>query len=71
MSKDCNRMSKGELESELRRLRSDLEDLEETVAFHFANTAAHIPGSSVAGAEEEREELKRKIAEVEKLLSEK
>ena len=69
MSKEYNTMSRSELELELKRLRADLDDLEETAAFHFANTAAHISGSSVARAEEEREELKKQIAEVEKLLS--
>jgi hypothetical protein len=69
MPKGYNTMSRSELEAELKRLRADLEDLEETVAFHLANTAAHISGSSVAKAEEEREELKKQIAEVEKLLA--
>jgi hypothetical protein len=68
--KEYNTMSRSELEAELKRLRADLEDLEETVAFHLANTAAHISGSSVARAEEEREALKAEISEVEKLLSE-
>ncbi|MEJ2697102.1 MAG: hypothetical protein P8013_10690 [Candidatus Sulfobium sp.] len=71
VSKDYETLTRSELESEIRRLKSDLEDLEETVAFHFANTSAHIPGSSVARAEEEREALKAQIAEVERLLSEK
>jgi archaellum component FlaC len=69
MPREYSTMSRSELESELRRLKADLEDLEETVAFHLTNTAAHISGSSVARAEEEREELKKQIAEVEKLLS--
>lgn len=69
MSKDYSSMSKDELELEIKRLKSDLEDLEETVAFHLANTAAHIPGSSVARAEEEHETLKAQIEEIEKLLS--
>lgn len=70
MPKEYNLMSRDELESELKRLRADLEDLEETVAFHLANTAAHISGSSVTQAEEEQEELKTEIATVEKMLSE-
>ena len=51
-------------------MKADLEDLDETVAFNFANTAAHIPGSSVSRAEEERETLKTQIANIEKLLLE-
>lgn len=70
MLKDYSVMNRSELELELKRLRADLEDLEETVAFHFANTAAHISGSSVARAEEEREALKKEISKIEKLLSE-
>ena len=70
MSADYNAMSRAEIEHELKRLISDLEDLEETVSFHFNNTAAHISGGSVARAEEERETLKAQIANIEKRLSE-
>jgi hypothetical protein len=70
VSADYNAMSRAEIERELKRLISDLEDLEETMAFHFTNTAAHIPGSSVARSEEESQTLKAQIARLEKLLSE-
>ncbi len=62
-------MDKTGLEAELKRLRANLEDLEEVLEFNFTNTSAHIPGRIVAKDEEELEKLKIEIAKIEKLLS--
>jgi len=59
-------MSKVELEAELRRLRDDLEDLEETFQFHMRNTSDHISGSVVAKGEEELKRLKLEIDKIKK-----
>ena len=69
MLKDYSKMNKSEREAELRRLKEDLEDLEETFQFHMRNTSAHISGRSVAKGEEELERLKREIDKIMKLLS--
>ena len=69
MLKDYSRMDRDEREAELRRLREDLEDLEETFQFHMRNTSAHISGRAVAKGEEELERLKREIDKIMKLLS--
>jgi cell shape-determining protein MreC len=69
MSKSYGLMSKTELELELKRLKENLEDLEELFNFNFTNTSAHISGKVVAKDEEELEKLKREIAKIEKLLS--
>ncbi len=66
---DFNSMSKVELELTLKRLESNLEDLEETINFNFTYSAAHIGGSQVRKDEESLIELKEKIKEVKKLLS--
>lgn len=62
-------MSKVELENELKRLKDNLEDLEETFQFHLKNTSEHIPGRIVAKDEEEIEKLRREIDKLEKVLS--
>lgn len=69
--KDYESMGRAELEGELRRLRENLEDLEETLGFYYSATQAHIPGSFVRQDEEELRELKEDIALVERLLGEK
>lgn len=69
MSKSYGLMSKTELELELKRLKENLEDLEELFNFNFTNTSDHISGKVVAKDEEELEKLKREIAKIEKLLS--
>lgn len=71
MVKDYESMSRAELEDELRRLRENLEDLEETLGYYYTSTQAHIPGSFVKQDEEEVNELKRGIARLEELLSRK
>jgi len=42
MLKDYSAMSEAERKAELRRLRDDLNDLEETFQFHMKNTSDHI-----------------------------
>ena len=68
MFKDYNSMSKEELATELKRLKSDLEDFEETSQFYLMNSSAHISGKTVAKYEKEFIMLKDAIAKVEKLL---
>ena len=69
MLKDYSELSEAERRAELRRLREDLEDIEETFQFHMRNTSAHISGRAVAKGEEEIERLKREIDKITKLLS--
>jgi hypothetical protein len=69
--KEYKSMGQAELERELRRLRENLEDLEETVGYYYSVTKTHIPGSFVKQDEEELRELKEEIALVEGLLREK
>jgi hypothetical protein len=65
---DYNSMSKDELESALKRMQSNLEDLEETIKFNFAYSAAHIGGKQVRKDEEILRELKEEIARVKEIL---
>ena len=60
---------KPELEQKLKSLKDELEDLEDAIAFNLMNTSAHIPGGHVRKDEELLEELKGKIAEIEKTLN--
>jgi len=69
MSKDYSIMSKDELSAELRRLKNELEDLEDTFQFNLANTSAHLSSGAVTAHEEEIAELKEQIAKVESLLA--
>ena len=69
MLKDYNSMSKIELEAELRRLKDNLEDMEETFQFHMRNTSAHISGRVVNKGEKELERLGTEIKKIKKLLS--
>ena len=69
MSKDYSTMSKVELETELRRLKDDFEDFEETYKFHLKNTSDHISGSVVTKGEKELERLKIEIDKIKRMLS--
>jgi uncharacterized protein (UPF0210 family) len=64
-----NFMTKSELEQKLKSLKDELEDLEDAIAFNLMNTAAHIPGGHVRKDEELLEELKKKIAGIERELN--
>lgn len=66
--KDYLQMGPEQLEAELKRLRDNLEDLEDTFAFNLTNTSAHLNSGVVAEAEEELQELKDEIAKVQSLL---
>ncbi len=66
---DSDAMSKAELELNLRRLKDNLEDLEETIHFNFAHSAAHIGGGQVRKDEESLSLLKDEICRIEELLS--
>jgi len=61
-------MSREELEAELRVLRENLEDLEETLSYYYSATQAHIPGSFVRKDEAELKELREEIKRVEEML---
>ncbi len=57
------------LEARLKRLKEDLEDMEETLSFNLLHSSAHIPGRQVRQDEECLEELKKEISRIEKILS--
>ena len=60
-------MSKKERAAMLQKLKSELEDFEETSDFHLMNSTAHISGKTVEQYEEKLNTLKDTILEVEKL----
>ncbi len=59
---------KTEIRETLNRLRAELEDLEETIAFNFMNTSAHIGGGQVRKDEEALKALREKISSLERRL---
>ena len=63
-------MSKAELESNLKKLKNDFEDLEETITFNFANSSSHIGGGQVRKDMVCLEELKAEICQIESILEE-
>jgi hypothetical protein len=67
MIRNYNAMSKKERAAMLQKLKSELEDFEETSHFHLMNSTAHISGKTVEQYEEELNTLKDTILEVEKL----
>jgi hypothetical protein len=71
MAKDYASMNKEELEKELKRLKDNLEDLEETLSYYYSATQAHIPGGFVKQDEQELKDLREEIAQVEELLKSK
>ncbi len=66
---DHQEMSRTELESALKRLRFQVEDLEEMIGFDYTFTSAHIGGSQVRKDENKLTELKEQISLIERLLS--
>ena len=66
---DYSAMSRTELESHLTRLKSNFEDLEETIAFNFSNTTSHIGGSQVRKDIDMLNEMKQEIRSIESMLS--
>jgi hypothetical protein len=66
---DYSSLSKTELDLILKRLQSSFEDLEETINFNFAHSAAHIGGGQVRKDEESLIKLKEEICKVKKYLS--
>jgi hypothetical protein len=62
-------MSKAELESHLKRLKSNFEDLEQTITFNLANSCSHIGGGQVRKDMDCLEELKAEICMIERILS--
>jgi hypothetical protein len=71
MKKDYNAMNMAELNLELKRLKDNFEDLEETVRFNFTYSSAHIGGEQVKKDEESLRRLKEEISIIEQLLSKK
>jgi hypothetical protein len=67
---DTRTMKKKDLESTLRRLEADLEDLEETMRFNLSHTTAHIGGGQVRRDEEMLDQLRREISRIRALLQE-
>ena len=63
-------MQKTDLETQLKNLEADLEDLEETVRFNLSHTSAHIGGSQVKRDQEILEEMRQEIARLRTLLKE-
>jgi len=63
-------MNKLELETELKKLKAELEDLEETISFNLMHTGAHIPGRHVREDEERLNALKEEITKIEQRLNE-
>ncbi len=67
-------MTTEELKSELKRLKDNLCDLEETHSFTFVKTSVHIGATKAQAMQEEFEKECRengeKIAEIEKVLRE-
>ena len=74
MSKLLEDMTVDELRVELKRLRDNLEDLEETHSFTFAKTSVHIGASKAQNLQEEYDEevktFNAQIAKIESLLKE-
>lgn len=66
---DYNSVDITELETMLARLQRELEDVEETIDFHFTYTSAHIGGHKVRKDEERLKQLKRDIANIKEVLS--
>jgi hypothetical protein len=58
---DYNLMSKAELETIVKRLKDNFEDLEETINFNFNYSSAHIGGNQVRKDEERLIKLKGEI----------
>lgn len=69
MKKDYTVMNKNDLQLELKRLRDNLDDLEETIQFNLTHTSAHISGEKVKKDEESLGMLKHEIATIEQILS--
>ncbi|MBE0426877.1 MAG: hypothetical protein IBX72_09555 [Nitrospirae bacterium] len=68
---DYSLISKAELKLELKRLRVNLHDLEETMQFNSTYSSAHISGEQVKKYEESLTVLKNEIAAIEQILSQK
>ena len=66
---DYNLADTTELETMLARLQCELEDVEETIDFHFTYTSAHIGGHEVRKDRERLEQLKGNIANIKAVLS--
>ncbi len=64
-------MDRAELELQLKRLKSSLEDLEEMINFNLTYAGDHIGGGEIRRDEERLRELKEEIRRVEELLSRK
>lgn len=65
MEKDYSVMTAAEISVEIRRLKDELEDLEDTFTFNLTNTSAHLRSGIVAEHEDEISELTKKIAVLE------
>ena len=66
---DYGSISKSELETILKRLKSRYYDLEETISFNFTYSTAHIGGRQVRKDVDMLNELKAEIGRIEVILS--
>lgn len=69
MEKALEKMSREELERELKKLLDDLEDIEDTFNFNLTHTSAHLSSALVAEHEAELEEMRGRVARVKRLLN--
>ena len=74
MGKKFEKMGVDELKAELKRLKDNLCDLEDTHSFTFGRTSVHIGATQAQNLQEEFDqecrEYNDKIAEIERLLRE-
>ncbi len=75
MEKKFEEMTIDELKAELKRLKDNLCDLEDTHSFTFGRTSVHIGATQAQNLQEEFDqecrEFNEKIAQIERLLAEK
>ena len=69
--KEPGDMTAGELEEYLSALQNELEDLEEERAFVLGQTGLHVSAGAVKNYESQRERLRDRITEAERILQEK
>lgn len=65
---ELENMTTEELIAELKRLQNELEDLEDTFNFNMANTPDHHNEGMIREHEDEMDEYRQRIRQVEKLI---
>lgn len=69
MDHDFSQMTTLELISTRSRLEDDLADLEETAAFHSANSPSHVTTAERQRESDRQQRIKDEIAEIDLLLT--